>query len=196
MQLPQFSKRAVDDHTNRLGTFTFASLANYSSNTPYVLTAQQGLGRALYWANEVGAFIQDQIKLTAKLQLSAGLRYDWQTYVSDNNNLAPRWSLAYAPGKGKNFIPSPRLLVSSTTAPAAIFPPRSNSTTASSCIQSSCRTHPTPSQPVRRSLLFPPTSFVLPQTSARLTPSSRALASNANCIRRLPSQSATAIRSR
>jgi hypothetical protein len=110
-QLPQFSKRAVDDHTNRLGTLSYASLADYQPissaaypGAPYVFTQQQGIGRGLYWANEVGAFFQDQIKITAKLQASLGVRYDWQTYVSDNNNLAPRVSLAYASGKGKTIL--------------------------------------------------------------------------------------------
>ena len=108
IQLPQFSRRAVDDHTNRLGTFQFSSLANYAPpngpSTPYVFTAQQGVGRGLYWINEFGSFIQDQIKLSAKLQLSIGVRYDWQTFLPDNNNLAPRLSLAYAPGKGKTIM--------------------------------------------------------------------------------------------
>jgi hypothetical protein len=104
VQLPQFSRRAVDDHTNRLGTFKFASLANYAGNTPYVFTGQQGPGRALYWINEFGSFIQDQIKLSPKVQLSLGLRYDWQTFLGDNNNLAPRVSLAYAPGNGKTIL--------------------------------------------------------------------------------------------
>src|SRR6266702_642942 len=103
-QLPQFSKRAVDDHTNRLGTFGFASLSDYVANRPYVFTAQQGIGRGLYWTNEIGAFFQDQIKVTAKLQVSLGFRYDWQTYLSDNNNFSPRVSLAYAPDKGKTIL--------------------------------------------------------------------------------------------
>ena len=104
VQLPQFSRRAVDDHTNRLGTYKFASLNTYATATPYVFTRQQGPGRALYWINEFGSFIQDQIKLTPKLQISLGLRYDWQTFLPDNNNLAPRVSLAYAPGKGKTIL--------------------------------------------------------------------------------------------
>jgi len=104
VQLPQFSRRAVDDHSNRLGTFKFASLSNYTGNTPFVFTAQQGVGRGLYWINEFGSFIQDQIKVSPKLQLSLGLRYDWQTFIPDNNNLAPRVSLAYAPGKGKTIL--------------------------------------------------------------------------------------------
>jgi hypothetical protein len=104
VQLPQFSRRAVDDRTNRLGTFKFASLANLAGNTPYVFTAQQGPGRGLYWINEFGSFLQDQITLSPKVQLSLGLRYDWQTFLPDNNNLAPRISLAYAPDKGKTII--------------------------------------------------------------------------------------------
>lgn len=104
VQLPQFSRRAVDDHTDRLGTFKFASLSNYMGDTPYVFTAQQGIGRGLYWINEFGSFIQDQIAVNPKLQLTLGLRYDWQTFIPDNNNLAPRVSVAYAPDKGKTIL--------------------------------------------------------------------------------------------
>jgi outer membrane receptor protein involved in Fe transport len=110
VQLPQFSRRAVDDHTNRLGTLSYASLANYPVNpatdlgTPQSFTAQQGIGRGIYWANEVGPFAQDQIKLNPRLQLTLGVRYDWVTYISDNNNFSPRLSLAYAPGKGKTIL--------------------------------------------------------------------------------------------
>jgi hypothetical protein len=104
IQLPQFSRRAVDDKTNRLGTSKYSSLATYNANTPYVFTAQQGPGRALYWINELGWFIQDQIKINPKLQLSLGLRYDWQTFLPDNNNFGPRVSLAYAPGNGKTIL--------------------------------------------------------------------------------------------
>lgn len=104
VQLPQFSRRAQDDHSNRLGTFQFASIANYSSGTPYAFTAQQGPGRGLYWINQAGAFIQDQIKLNSRLQASVGLRYDWQTFLTDYNNFSPRVSLSYAPDKDKTIL--------------------------------------------------------------------------------------------
>ena len=102
--LSQLSRRAVDDHTNRLGIFQFASLLDYTADHPYAYTVQQGPGRGLYWINEIGGFFQDQIKLRPTLQLSIGVRYDWQTYLSDNNNFAPRLSVAYAPGKGKTVF--------------------------------------------------------------------------------------------
>jgi len=104
VQLPQFSRRAVDDHTNRLGTYSYSGLDTYATNTPYSFTTQSGVGRGLYWINEFGSFVQDQIKLNPHTQFALGLRYDWQTFLHDNNNLAPRISLAYAPGKGKTIV--------------------------------------------------------------------------------------------
>lgn len=104
IQLPQFSRRGVDDHTNRLGTLSYSSLSTYAADTPYVFTAQQGVGRAMYWMNELGAFVQDQISMNQKLQVMLGLRYDWQTFLGDNNNFAPRLSVAYAPDKGKTIV--------------------------------------------------------------------------------------------
>jgi hypothetical protein len=58
----------------------------------------------LYWINEFGSFFQDQMKLSPRVQLTVGLRYDWQTFLHDNNNFAPRVSVAYAPGKGKTIL--------------------------------------------------------------------------------------------
>jgi hypothetical protein len=93
---PQISRRAVDDQTNRLGTFNFNSLTDYTNSTAYVFTQQQGIGRGLYWANELAGFVQDDIKLTKDFQLTLGLRYQWQTYINSTNNFAPRISAAYS----------------------------------------------------------------------------------------------------
>ena len=38
------------------------------------------------------------------LSLGLGLRYDWQNYFHDNNNVAPRVSVAYAPGNKKTNV--------------------------------------------------------------------------------------------
>lgn len=97
--IPQISRRAIDDHTNRLGTFNFASLADYASSTPYAFSVQQGVGRGIYWINEIGGFVQDEIKLRKNLQLTLGLRYQWQTYISSTNNFSPRVSVAYSASK-------------------------------------------------------------------------------------------------
>jgi hypothetical protein len=97
--IPQISRRALDDHTNRLGTFGFASIADYQNATPYVWTAQEGIGRGLYWINQLGAFIQDEISFSKNLHFTAGMRYQWQTYISDNDNFAPRFSVAWSPSE-------------------------------------------------------------------------------------------------
>jgi hypothetical protein len=97
--IPNLSRRAWEDHANRLGTFKFASLAAYNAKMPYSFTQQAGPGRAVFWANEIGVFALDQIQLRPNLQMSLGLRYDWQTYFDSPHNFSPRFSIAYAPGK-------------------------------------------------------------------------------------------------
>lgn len=96
--IPQISRRALNDDTNRLGTFGFNSLSDYLGSHPYVWTAQQGTGRGVYWINQIGAFIQDEVSVTKNLHLTLGLRYQWQTYITDSDNFAPRVSLAWSPG--------------------------------------------------------------------------------------------------
>lgn len=104
VNIPNLSRRAYDDQTNRQGTYQFASLSAYQASTPYAYLIQQGTGRGTYWYNEIGGFIQDQISLKPNLQVSLGLRYDWQTYLDDYNNLAPRVSVAWSPGTQSSTV--------------------------------------------------------------------------------------------
>jgi hypothetical protein len=104
VNIPNLSRRAWEDHTNRAGTFNFSSLADYGNNTPYSFTQQAGIGRTVFWMNEIGAFIQDQIQLRPNLQASIGLRYDWQTYFQSFHDFAPRFSLAYSTGDHKTVL--------------------------------------------------------------------------------------------
>jgi outer membrane receptor protein involved in Fe transport len=53
---------------------------------------------------EVGGFVQDQIRLRSNLQLTLGVRWDWQNYLHDANNFAPRASIAYAFGEKRNTV--------------------------------------------------------------------------------------------
>jgi hypothetical protein len=102
--IPNLSRRTWEDHANRLGTFKFASLADYAAQNPYAFTQEIGPGRAVFWANELGIFVQDQVQLRPELQMSLGLRYDWQTYFESPHNFAPRISLAYAPDKSRKTV--------------------------------------------------------------------------------------------
>jgi hypothetical protein len=96
VNVPHFSRRVMDDRTNSAGTYTFASLADYQNNNPSGYSAAQGETRFLYHQQEVGGFIQDQIKITPRFSLTPGLRYDWQNFLArDRNNFSPRLSFAY-----------------------------------------------------------------------------------------------------
>jgi hypothetical protein len=95
VNIPNLSRRAWHDDTNRLGTFSFASLSDYQANRPYSFTQQAGPGRSIFWMNELGTFMQDQMQVSKNLQVSFGIRYDWQTYFKAWNDFGPRGSFAY-----------------------------------------------------------------------------------------------------
>ncbi|AEU37886.1 hypothetical protein AciX8_3594 [Granulicella mallensis MP5ACTX8] len=104
VNIPNLSRRAWEDHTNQLGTFSFSNLADVADGTPYSFTQQQGPGRTTFWFNEIGSFVQDQVQLRPDLQVSLGLRYDWQTYFKSIHDFAPRLSFAYSMKKHKMVI--------------------------------------------------------------------------------------------
>lgn len=104
VNIPNLSRRAWEDHSNREGTFNFSSLADYEANTPYSFTQQTGIGRTVFWMNEIGTFVQDQIQLRPNLQVSLGLRYDWQTYFKSIHDFAPRISAAYTTADHKTVL--------------------------------------------------------------------------------------------
>jgi hypothetical protein len=104
VNIPNLSRRAWEDHSNRVGTYNFSSLMGYEANTPYSFTQQEGVGRTVFWMNEIGAFVSDQIQIRPNLQASVGLRYDWETYFKSFHDFAPRFSVAYSPGDRKTVL--------------------------------------------------------------------------------------------
>jgi hypothetical protein len=97
--IPDFSRRGYDDRTNTAGTFTFSSLDDYALGTPFSFVQQRGDGNLVFLQRVFGAFIQDQMMFGERLSITPGLRYDWQNVFVDNNNFAPRLSVAYALNK-------------------------------------------------------------------------------------------------
>ena len=100
-QLPDWSRRGFYDRTNFGGTFYFANLTAYSAQQPYSFVQQQGNGDLAFLEKQVGAYVKDDWKVRPGVTASIGLRYDWQNYFHDTNNVAPRASIAFAPGDGK-----------------------------------------------------------------------------------------------
>ena len=102
--IPDWSWRGFDDLTNRRGTFYFSTLDDYAASRPYSFIQQAGDGRVRFLEKVLGAFVQDDIRLTPNLSVNVGLRYDWQSYFHDDNNFAPRASFAYSPGENGRTV--------------------------------------------------------------------------------------------
>ncbi len=104
LNIADLSRRGLDDNTNMAGTYTFSTLQDYQQNHPFSLLKQSGNGHVVFLEKVLGGFFQDEFRVRPNLQISAGVRYDWQNYFHDGNNVSPRFSLAYAPGKAKKTV--------------------------------------------------------------------------------------------
>jgi len=104
INVPDWSRRGIEDDTNAEGTFSFSSLQDYAQGRPYAFVVQRGNGHVVFLEKVLGAFVQDEIRVGPRLALSVGLRYDWQNYFHDNDNFAPRFSFAYRLGKTSRTV--------------------------------------------------------------------------------------------
>ncbi len=90
--------------TEATGTFNFGSVLGYQQNT--LSRFRQNFGTAsdvknTYW----GIFLNDEFRFKSNLTINYGLRYERETALSDNNNLGPRFGVAWDPFKnGKSVI--------------------------------------------------------------------------------------------
>ena len=106
---PHISRRAYDDNTNALGTYTFGptlaadgvtvlqtSLQNYAANLPSGFSQNTGDVHFIYHQQEMGAFIQDQFKVNSRFAITPGVRYDWQNFMATRRlGFSPRVSFAW-----------------------------------------------------------------------------------------------------
>ncbi|WP_158748836.1 carboxypeptidase regulatory-like domain-containing protein [Acidobacterium sp. S8] len=117
INLPHMSRRVLEDHTNNAGSYTYGptyaadgtllatAIQNYQAGIPSGFSIQQGQTRFVYHQQEVGGFIQDQIKLSPIFSLTPGLRYDWQNFPgNDTNNFSPRLSFALVLDKEHEMV--------------------------------------------------------------------------------------------
>lgn len=107
--IPNFNRRAYDDKTNALGTYTFSptiaadgvtvlasALDNYAGNRPSGYSQNSGDTHFIYHQQEMGAFIQDQWKITDRFSITPGVRYDWQNFLATRRlGVSPRVSFAW-----------------------------------------------------------------------------------------------------
>jgi hypothetical protein len=100
VDIPDISRRGVDNFTNQLGTYTYPSLDAYATGNATTYLMQQGNGHTVFLETVLGAFIEDNIRLKPNLSVYLGMRYYFQNYFHDDpNNFAPRFGFAYAPTK-------------------------------------------------------------------------------------------------
>ena len=105
IDVPDISRRGADDFTNFLGTYSFASLADYTAARPANYLVQRGQGHLVFLEKVVAGFIEDSINVAPGFQVSVGARYYFQNFFhDDSNNLAPRLGFAWAPGKKSKTV--------------------------------------------------------------------------------------------
>jgi hypothetical protein len=106
---PHIDRRAYDDNTNELGSYTFSptiaadgvtvlqtALQNYANNLPSGFSQNTGDVHFIYHQQEMGAFVQDQFKVNDRFSVTPGLRYDWQNFLATRRlGFAPRASFAW-----------------------------------------------------------------------------------------------------
>jgi len=89
-----------DASSNYLGTFTFVNLQAYLANQPSNFTRRIGDPNLSYGDFQAGLYFQDDIRISKKLTLSPGIRYEAQSHVGDATNVGPRFGVTYAPFAG------------------------------------------------------------------------------------------------
>jgi len=105
VDIPDISRRGMDDFTNMAGTYTFASLADFQAGIPGTYLVQKGNGHVVFLERVLSGFIEDTIRVKPSFSVSLGVRYYWQNYFhGDPNNLAPRFGFAWAPTKNSKTI--------------------------------------------------------------------------------------------
>src|SRR2546425_5967159 len=70
IDVPDISRRGLEDGTNFQGTFTFSSLQDYRNNRPFSFIQQAGQGKVIFWEKVLSGFILDDVRLRANLTLS------------------------------------------------------------------------------------------------------------------------------
>lgn len=97
--LMEFEKKNRESSFNSNGTFTFSSLDNFVKNSPALFTQMSGNRKISVTQLQLGVFVQDDFRLKKNLNLSLGLRYEWQNNLKDFNNYSPRLGITWSPLK-------------------------------------------------------------------------------------------------
>ena len=78
------------------GRFQFASLEDFNAGTPTTYTVSRGEPLLEMTQVEAAAFVQNDLRVSRRLSLMFGVRYEAQSNLDDWNNFDPRFGYAYA----------------------------------------------------------------------------------------------------
>ena len=105
IDIPDISRRGLDDFTNRQGTYTFASSADFTAALPTTYLLQSGQGHVVFLERVISGFFEDNFRLKPDFSLYLGVRYYFQNYFHDEpHNFAPRVGFAYAPSANSKTV--------------------------------------------------------------------------------------------
>src|ERR1700676_2642906 len=105
VDIPDISRRGLDDFTNQLGTYNYPSLNAYATGQATTFLLQRGNGHSVFLEKVLGAFIEDNIRLKPNFSVYLGMRYYFQNYFHDDpNNFAPPFGLALAPPNASSTV--------------------------------------------------------------------------------------------
>lgn len=95
----------TDQRSNYLGTYTFASDADYLAGRPSQFSVEVGDPSFSYFNAQGAVYVQDDIRVRKSLTLSPGVRYSAQTRIHDPGAVEPRFGVTWAPFKsGKTTL--------------------------------------------------------------------------------------------
>ncbi len=92
------------DARNANGTFTFGSLDAFLAGQPNSYTQRLGEVETSFSQYQIGAYFQDDVRVTKNLTLSGGVRHEVQTHVSDWANFMPRAGFSWNPFGWKTTV--------------------------------------------------------------------------------------------
>jgi hypothetical protein len=86
-----------DDTSNYLGTYTFASMADYLAGRPSAYSRRIGDPAIRYSTAQAAVYVQDDYRISRSVLITGGLRFGVQGHVGDYWNLSPRATFAWSP---------------------------------------------------------------------------------------------------